>query len=204
MSLEAFKTALDALEHYEKPEAAQLAAMALDDAQHRDFRSWNAIEEPKRREAAKVAEQAQAELIGELVDAGTITGPDTATVEEVTESRTAPAWANPGTDHAKMYRMGAVVEHDGKLWQSITPGLNSWEPGTENGLTWMEVYLPEVEPEPGDEPAGETVPDFVQPTGAHNSYAKGAKVTFEGQVYESLLDNNAYSPSAYPQGWRKL
>lgn len=202
MSLDKFKTALDALEYHEKPEAAQLAAMALDDAQHRDFRTWNALEEPKRREAAKVAEQAQADLIGELVDSGVIVGPDTTTVEEVTESRTAPAWVNPGTDHAKMYRMGAVVEHDGKLWQSITPGLNSWEPGTENGLTWMEVYLPE--PDSEGEPAGETVPEFKQPTGAHNSYAKGAKVKFEGQVYESLMDNNAYSPAAYPAGWKQL
>lgn len=171
------------------------------------FYQWVVSTEYKRREDAKIAgpavEQAQADLIGELVDSGVITGPDTTTVEEVAESREAPAWVNPGTDHSKMYRKGAVVSHAGKLWQSITPGLNSWEPGTENGLTWAEVVLPEVEPAEGDEPA-ETVPDFVQPTGVHNSYAKGAKVRFEGAVYESLIANNAYSPTAYPQGWKQL
>ena len=25
-----------------------------------------------------------------------------------------------------------------------------------------------------------------------------------GKVYESLIDNNAYSPSAYPAGWKEI
>ena len=30
---------------------------------------------------------------------------------------------------------------------------------------------------------------------------KGDKVMFEGHVYESAIDNNIWSPSAYPAGW---
>lgn len=45
-------------------------------------------------------------------------------------------------------------------------------------------------------------PEFVQPTGAHDAYAKGTKVTYKGQHYISLIDANVYSPEAYPQGWQ--
>lgn len=44
-------------------------------------------------------------------------------------------------------------------------------------------------------------PEFKQPTGAHDAYAKDAKVTFEGKHYRSLIDANVYSPTAYPAGW---
>lgn len=46
-------------------------------------------------------------------------------------------------------------------------------------------------------------PDFVQPTGAHDAYKKGDKVTFEGKHYISLIDGNVYSPAAYPVGWQE-
>ena len=41
----------------------------------------------------------------------------------------------------------------------------------------------------------------MQPTGAHNAYAKGARVRFDGHVYESKVDGNVYSPSDYPPNW---
>ena len=46
-------------------------------------------------------------------------------------------------------------------------------------------------------------PEFVQPTGAHDAYNKGDKVTFEGKHYISLIDGNVYSPTAYPDGWQE-
>lgn len=46
-------------------------------------------------------------------------------------------------------------------------------------------------------------PEFVQPTGAHDAYKKGDKVTFEGKHYISLIDGNVYSPTAYPAGWKE-
>lgn len=44
-------------------------------------------------------------------------------------------------------------------------------------------------------------PEWEQPT-AENPYMSGDKVTFEGKHYISLIDNNVWSPSAYPQGWQ--
>lgn len=61
--------------------------------------------------------------------------------------------------------------------------------------------MPEPTPEP--EPS-EDVPDWVQPTGAHDAYQKGDKVRYNGDVYESLIDGNVWSPDAYPAGWQKL
>ena len=48
------------------------------------------------------------------------------------------------------------------------------------------------------------IADFVQPTGAHDAYMIGEKVKFNGSIYESIIDNNVYSPTAYPAGWKKL
>lgn len=61
--------------------------------------------------------------------------------------------------------------------------------------------MPEPTPEP--EPS-EDVPDWAQPTGAHDAYQKGDKVRYNGNVYESLIDGNVWSPDAYPAGWQKL
>ena len=54
-------------------------------------------------------------------------------------------------------------------------------------------------PEPSPEP--EEWPAWVQPTGAHDCYNTGDKVTYNGQHYVSKIDGNVWSPSAYPQGW---
>ncbi len=51
------------------------------------------------------------------------------------------------------------------------------------------------------------IPVFVHPTGAHDVYMKGDKVhfpTITDPVYESLIDNNSWSPTEYPAGWKIL
>lgn len=45
-------------------------------------------------------------------------------------------------------------------------------------------------------------PIWSQPTGAHDAYNKGDVVDYNGTLYESLIDGNAYSPDAYPGGWK--
>ena len=42
-------------------------------------------------------------------------------------------------------------------------------------------------------------PEWIQPTGAHNAYAKGAKVTHKGKRWVSTADGNVWAPGAY--GW---
>lgn len=47
-----------------------------------------------------------------------------------------------------------------------------------------------------------TCPEWVQPLGAHDVYMKGECVTFQGNEYESVIDNNSWSPFIYPAGWK--
>lgn len=54
--------------------------------------------------------------------------------------------------------------------------------------------------------AGDGVPVWSQPTGAHDAYNIGDRVHYPGEndhVYESLIDGNIWSPEAYPAGWKK-
>ena len=107
-------------------------------------------------------------------------------------------WRQPLGAH-DAYPSGWVVEHSGKTWLSLTPG-NVWEPGVSG---WREQV---AAPNPGED--GETpetpAPTWIQPTGAHDSYNEGDKVTFNGAAYQSLINANTWSPADYPAGWQKL
>ena len=48
------------------------------------------------------------------------------------------------------------------------------------------------------------IPEWVQPAGAHDAYNIGDKVTYNGHIWESSIDANVWSPSAYPAGWNDL
>lgn len=54
--------------------------------------------------------------------------------------------------------------------------------------------------EPTPEP--DEWPEWVQPTGAHNAYSNGDKITYNGKHYISTMDGNVWSPDAYPAGWQ--
>ena len=54
----------------------------------------------------------------------------------------------------------------------------------------------------GTEPTDEW-PEFVQPTGAHDAYRAGAKVTFNGKHYVCKLASCDWSPAVYPDAWRE-
>lgn len=96
-------------------------------------------------------------------------------------------WRQPTGAH-DTYPEGWEVEHDGRTWVSTTPA-NVWEPPT----GWREV----VED-------GEAPPEWVQPTGHHDAYQAGDRVTFDGDVWESVIDNNTWSPADYPAGWKRV
>lgn len=97
-------------------------------------------------------------------------------------------WVQP-TGASNAYPSTAVVAHVGTTWES-TMGGNVWEPGVSG---WREQQV-----------EGGSYPEWVQPTGAHDAYQTGDRVTFEGTCHESLNDNNAYSPTAYPAGWQDI
>lgn len=127
-----------------------------------------------------------------------------------------PEWQQPDSTNA--YMTGDKVLFEGQVYESLIDN-NVWSPSA-NPSGWQlveeEVEEPEtpvepeipVEPEPEtpvepEEPEVETVPEWVQPTAA-NPYKKGDRVMFEGKVYESTIDGNVWSPSAYPAGWQLI
>lgn len=64
---------------------------------------------------------------------------------------------------------------------------NDWTPDVAVSL-WVRIDDPAIE-----------YPEWVQPTGAHDAYAKGAKVSHNGSKWISSIDTNAYEPGVY--GW---
>lgn len=92
--------------------------------------------------------------------------------------------------YGKEVHVGERYFWDNRLWkinQTHFPQ-EDWKPDTTPAL-YTEVQVVEW-------------PDFVQPTGAQDTYKKGDKVTFNGHHYTSLIDNNTWSPAAYPAGWK--
>lgn len=57
--------------------------------------------------------------------------------------------------------------------------------------------------EPTPEPV-EEYPEYKQPTGAHDAYKIGDKITFNGEKYECQMDNCVWSPIEYPNAWKKV
>lgn len=108
-----------------------------------------------------------------------------------------PQWVQPQGAH-DVYSLGDKVTHNEKHWISNCDN-NSWEPGV---YGWDEV-VEETEPteEPVEEPT-EEIAEWVQPTGAHDSYAYGTKVTHNGKVWVSTIDANVYEPGVY--GWDEV
>lgn len=110
-----------------------------------------------------------------------------------TSKETARNWIAPTGAH-DMYKQGEwMIFTDGKYYECLSD--TAYSP-TDYFSAWRADGV-ESEPEL-------SIPEFVQPTGAHDAYKKGDKVSFNGKIYESLIDTNVHSPSAYPLGWREI
>ena len=61
----------------------------------------------------------------------------------------------------------------------------------------------DTEPE---EPIGpiEEYPEFVQPTGAHDCYNTGDKITYNGKKYICKMNGCVWAPDVYPAGWEEV
>ncbi len=78
-------------------------------------------------------------------------------------------------------------QYNGKLYKCIQPHTTQadWTPDITPAL-WVIVSLEEW-------------PEWIQPTGAHDAYAKGAKVTHNSKKWTSDVDANTWEPGVY--GW---
>lgn len=102
-----------------------------------------------------------------------------------------PVWS-VGTD----YTVDERIQYSDKLYRCVQSHTSQadWTPDATPAL-WTEVAKP-----------GE-IPVWKQPTGAQDAYQAGDKVWYpdvDTTVYESTIDNNVWSPEAYPQGWKAV
>lgn len=90
------------------------------------------------------------------------------------------------------YKVDNWVRYNSKLYKVIQAHESQvgWSPDIAVSL-FREVLPPNA------------IGEWTQPTGSHDTYNIGDKVIFEGFIWCSIIDNNVWSPTAYPQGWEK-
>lgn len=93
-----------------------------------------------------------------------------------------PAWAV-----GKAYAVNDRARYNGALYKCVQAhtGQVDWAPDAIPAL-WVAVSVDEW-------------PEWVQPTGAHDAYNRGDKVSYNGKRYICTADANVYAPDVY--GW---
>ena len=94
-----------------------------------------------------------------------------------------PAWVV-----GKAYAINDRAQYNGTLYKCIQAhtSQSDWMPSATPAL-WKTVSVDEY-------------PEWVQPTGAHDAYNIGDKVTYNGQRYVCTSNANVYAPDVY--GWQ--
>lgn len=101
-----------------------------------------------------------------------------------------PAW----NGNSKQYKTGDRVEFEGILYKVLQDhtSQSSWTPTAAPSLFAKVLVSDDGSPQ-----------EWQQPDST-NPYMKGDRVLFNGKTYESLIDNNVWSPEAYPNGWKEI
>ena len=92
------------------------------------------------------------------------------------------------------YSIGERVLYNNVLYKVITAHFSQadWTPEVSASL-FAKVLIPD----------GNVIPEWEQPDST-NPYMAGDKVTYNGKIYMSIIDNNIWSPEAYPAGWSEM
>lgn len=98
-----------------------------------------------------------------------------------------PAWISDNHE----YTIGDRVQYGGLLYRCLTAHTSqiSWSPDAAPSL-WVRI----------DDPAVEW-PEWRQPAGSTDAYAKGAKVSHNGKHWTSDVDANVWEP---PTQWTEV
>ena len=98
--------------------------------------------------------------------------------------------AFPKWEIGKAYKKDERIRYIGDLYKVLQDHTSQadWSPDKAVSL-YVKVSIEEF-------------PEWVQPTGAHDSYMKGDKVSHNGKHWESDIDANTYEPGIY--GWSEL
>ena len=91
-----------------------------------------------------------------------------------------------------LYEVGDVRRYNNILYRCLTAHTSqtTWTPDVSPSL-WVRIDDPAIE-----------FPQWIQPLGATDAYAKGAKVSHKDKHWISDVDNNTWEPSVY--GWSEV
>lgn len=92
------------------------------------------------------------------------------------------------------YKKDERVNYEGILYKCLQAHTSqeAWTPVAAPSL-WAKVLIPDAN----------VIPEWEQPDST-NAYMIGDRVMFNGEVYESVINNNIWSPAAYPAGWQTV
>ena len=90
------------------------------------------------------------------------------------------------------YKVNDRIRYDGILYRVLQDHTSQedWNPSA--AVSLFARVLNETE--------NNSIPEWVQPDST-NAYMIGDHVMYEGTEYESIIDNNVWSPADYPAGW---
>lgn len=90
------------------------------------------------------------------------------------------------------YAKNDIRQYGGLLYRCVQAhtSQSDWTPSAAVSL-WTRIADPTQE-----------WPEWIQPTGAENAYAKGAKVSHNSKHWTSNVENNVWEPGVY--GWTEV
>ena len=68
----------------------------------------------------------------------------------------------------------------------------------------LEARVEKLEGTEGTEEPEDEYPEYIQPTGAHDAYNTGDKITFNEKKYICKMDGCVWSPEEYPDAWDEI
>lgn len=175
----------------------------LSDDEYKRLTFHVSFTERLRRENAQVVAKAEAGVIADLREAGTIEAPKAADTNAAADE--VPDWVSPGTDLSKMYTKGARVKWNGRFWESTTDALNHWEPGGTGvyDFIWRDVTNKVAPaPKPADATNGE--PILHTPGLSVNT---GDVIRYNGEKYRVLQPHRMqafWPPNVSPSLYEKV
>ena len=141
-----------------------------------------AQDEAEEKRRPLTAEEVYAMLIAQQIN--------TLTVDDQTALRMVEYYPAPD---AASYAAGDRIQYNGKLYKCLQAhtAQADWNPVDAPSL-WAEVLA-------GQD--GTEIGEWVQPDST-NPYMRGDRVSYNGKIYESEVDNNVWAPVVY--GWVEI
>lgn len=138
----------------------------------------------------------------------------------------AKPWATPLGTSGMYYNHDCYIDGEGNIWRQIYDAGNIYDAATlperwekidlnnfiennnnNNESEESEITELEIPSEPevindNDQENNEIIDEWVQPTGAHNAYPIGAKVSYNNKYWINTAPANIYTPGVY--GWDEI